>query len=194
MEVGSGFLSKAASTNMSDGQTNVEGEYIFVDSDTAGSSRGKLKKRRIVNRSVAKFFDPQESIQRPFPTNSKVKRNLFEVPTVGESCKISTDKGGKSNFVEDISAKTYIQSGSIQNLRGGSIAEDIQKCDTLSCQFKCVFCGSSKESEISLDICPKLQVLGAMVHYLLDGKPVVTADLDGVSNIIHTHRNCIDWY
>ncbi|KAF7842918.1 protein BREAST CANCER SUSCEPTIBILITY 1-like protein isoform X1 [Senna tora] len=57
----------------------------------------------------------------------------------------------------------------------------LQKCKTRMKEIQCAFCLSSEESEAS----------GQMVHYY-NGKPV-TADYEGGSIVIHSHRNCTEW-
>ncbi|XP_038721752.1 protein BREAST CANCER SUSCEPTIBILITY 1 homolog [Tripterygium wilfordii] len=57
----------------------------------------------------------------------------------------------------------------------------LSKCGSVTSKIQCSFCLSSEDTEAS----------GEMIHYL-NGKPV-SADYNGGSKIIHSHRNCSEW-
>ncbi|KAF6139512.1 hypothetical protein GIB67_015469 [Kingdonia uniflora] len=130
--------------------------------------------------------------------NIKAKRNDIKGLRGGKYLKISNDNGAKSKLVEEVleCASNKADAGADDilnftklrtNLDTGkkvlSVSRDrlLQKCDSIPPRFKCAFCQSSINSEVS----------GNMMHYL-NGRPLAV-DFDVQPNIIHSHRNCTEW-
>lgn len=170
-------------------QTNKRSlpQKIFSsDPSTDGKNIYDLKEK---HSNQAREFDSTftSKCNKELRSKKKMKVSFDDVSRVGL---VNECHGHKNILLKEIQLLDKVSCSSApQVLNGSSIVKNLpltnevalRKCAILANKIQCAFCLSSEDSEVS----------GEMFHYY-NGRPV-SADYEGGSKIIHSHKNCTEW-
>ncbi|XP_021904770.1 protein BREAST CANCER SUSCEPTIBILITY 1 homolog, partial [Carica papaya] len=156
------------------------------DPSTDGKNIYDLKEK---HSKQAREFDSTftSKCNKELRSKKKMKVSFDDVSRVGL---VNECHGHKNILLKEIQLLEKVSCSSApQVLNGSSIVKNLpltnevalRKCAILANKIQCAFCLSSEDSEVS----------GEMFHYY-NGRPV-SADYEGGSKIIHSHKNCTEW-
>ncbi|XP_050369496.1 protein BREAST CANCER SUSCEPTIBILITY 1 homolog [Argentina anserina] len=139
----------------------------------------EVRKRAREVKSCDQELKTTKKVKVSFDVNSKDEAAI----EIGEDYHDITEDGNQLTETSkgNPNARLFTDRSSMQKLPTLRNDVVIRRCDAVASKVQCAFCLSSEESEAS----------GEIVHYH-NGKPV-TADHNGGSKVIHSHRNCTEW-
>ncbi|GAB2241525.1 hypothetical protein Droror1_Dr00018300 [Drosera rotundifolia] len=158
---------------------NMEKEVTPASSkghETKGLQRSKLfRKSNSGNQKIDIELQPRGRVElldnRILLDRARADVQGMEVPLIAETMDRVQELSDQGNADTAVKTRTDRQLGD----------QALKKCDTSSSITLCAFCCSTEETEAS----------GEMVHYSKGTQ--VSADYEGGSNIIHSHKSCAEW-
>ncbi|KAJ3696143.1 hypothetical protein LUZ60_001520 [Juncus effusus] len=146
-------------------------------STSVSNKKGTKNSKEIGQNSIEEKVDEMNklSIEKKFPKRKNRKEDPEKVTN-----SVSAQETDKNN--EEKESKTREKASKMKNIIECDLSDfSLKKCEIVPSNFVCAFCHSSDVTEVS----------GEMVHYF-EGKPV-NPDFITEGNIIHSHKNCLEW-